>query len=124
MENNIMTFESFVFEASEGVKLAKMLMKLDTAAWKKLGINSGSQLYSDPTLQAEYKNMMFTSLQGHEAAIKANSQDVYDKLEDQNFHGLNNLLSLMGLIDNKMKKFYIDAHKTRPNGYLNPLIAS
>jgi hypothetical protein len=46
--NNVMTFESFMFEASEGGKIAKMLMRLDDTAWRKVGIKSGSQLYADP----------------------------------------------------------------------------
>jgi hypothetical protein len=121
---NVMTFESFVFEASEGVKIAKSLMRLDVMAWKKLGIKNGSQLYGDPKLQAEYKNIIWTGLQGREEEIQAHSQDVYDKLEDQNYHALNNLLSLMGLIDMKMKNYYTDAHKMSPNSHLNPQFAS
>ena len=45
---NIMTFESFIFEASEGIKIAKMLMKIDNDAFRKIGMKSGSELYQNP----------------------------------------------------------------------------
>ena len=121
---NIMTFESFIFEASEGIKIAKMLMKIDNDAFRKIGMKSGSELYQNPKFQAEYKNMIFTGLQGKEEMIKANAQEIYDKLEDENYHALNNLLSLMGLFDLELKNYYTKAHKEQPTSHLNPLIAS
>ncbi len=124
-----MTFESFVFEASEGGKAAKMLMKLDDMAWKKLALKSGSELYANPEKQAEYKNILWTGLQGKEEMILAYATEVYDKLEDQNYHALNNALALMGLFGTEkygrdLKNFYIKAHKETPNRYLAPNIVS
>lgn len=126
---NVMTFESFVFEASEGGKAAKMLMKLDDMAWKKLALKSGSELYANPEKQAEYKNILWTGLQGKEEMILAYATEVYDKLEDQNYHALNNALALMGLFGTEkygrdLKNFYIKAHKETPNRYLAPNIVS
>jgi hypothetical protein len=126
---NVMTFESFVFEASEGGKIAKMLMKLDSMAWKKLAIKSGSELYANPEKQAEYKNILWTGLQGNKEMIMTNATEVYDALEDQNYHALNNALALMGFFGNDkygkdLKNFYTKVHKETPNRYLTPNIVS
>jgi hypothetical protein len=95
----------------------------------KLEISSGGEIRSDKVKQAEYVKMMLTALNNRiklyfpyiPTDIKVESlQKVFDILQDENSHLLNNFLALAGFYGEKMKQEYIDLYNERPNYFLVP----
>ena len=54
--------------------------------------------------------------------IKANAKEIYDSLEDDNYHKLNNFLSLSGYFGDKYKNRDIKSYENHPKNFLNPQI--
>jgi hypothetical protein len=114
-------FESFLNEGA-GAKIADKLMNIDWSVWKKLGLRSGSALYGDKMIQKKYTEMMKAEIEKANLldAISKNGQEIYDELEDNNYHSLNAFLVLGDYILPKLKRMYIDMAKSSPNSTLQP----
>lgn len=115
------SFNEFINEGA-GTKIADKLMNLDWSVWTKLGIRSGSALYGDKMIQKKYVEEMKAAIDkaGLVDAIAKNGQEVYDELEDNNYHSLNSFLVLGDYMLPKLKKMYVDYAKSSPNATLQP----
>jgi hypothetical protein len=122
-EYEIKKFTQFVNEASGKVTLNR-LMKIETDIWNKMKLSSGGDIYSDPLKQKIYADAVKAAIKkaGIEKDIKDASGQIYSELENENYHLLNNLLSLMGYFGPKQKKEYKSYHSQYPNMNLDPLM--
>jgi hypothetical protein len=77
------------------VKIAEQIMKDDNAIWEKLDIDSGSTLQDDPDLRAKYEKAWGKKLKTKRYSKKL-YPDVYDFLENENYHTVNELLRKLG----------------------------
>jgi hypothetical protein len=100
------------------------LMKIETDIWNKMKLSSGGDIYSDPLKQKIYADAVRAAIKkaGIEKDIKDASGQIYSELENENYHLLNNLLSLMGYFGPKQKKEYKSYHSQYPNMNLDPLM--
>jgi hypothetical protein len=108
-------------------KFAEDLQQAESEAYDNLDIRSGGQLYRTPSLQKQYASAMnqaFAELTKKHAHLKdinvENAQTIYDYLEDQNYHSLNNYLALRGVFGTKYKQKYEGYHTKYPDNYLDP----
>ena len=108
-------------------KFAEDLQQAESEAYDNLDIRSGGQLYRTPSLQKQYASAMnqaFAELTKKHAHLKdinvENGQTIYDYLEDQNYHSLNNYLALRGIFGTKYKQKYEGYHTKYPDNYLDP----
>jgi hypothetical protein len=108
-------------------KFAEDLQQAESEAYDNLDIRSGGQLYRTPSLQKQYASAMnqaFAELTKKHAHLKdinvENGQTIYDMLEDQNYHSLNNYLALRGVFGTKYKQKYEGYHTKYPDNYLDP----
>jgi hypothetical protein len=108
-------------------KFAEDLQQAESEAYDNLDIRSGGQLYRTPSLQKQYASAMnqaFAELTKKHAHLKdinvENGQTIYDYLEDQNYHSLNNYLALRGVFGTKYKQKYEGYHTKYPENYLDP----
>lgn len=91
-------------------KIADQLMKIDAGVQDILKIESGSQLYEDIVLQRGYKRELDEKTKG-KFTIPLPMQ-VYEIIEDDNYHSLNQYLTLSGAFgeEEKQKKIeYLDS---------------
>jgi len=104
--------------------VAEAVMGFDSDVTSKLKIESGSELYASDELQKKY-------IAGLDAKIKPamfsgiKSIQVFDALEDENYHSLNNYLALKGYIKNEgndAKKEYTESYRKNPDKFLNPAL--
>lgn len=79
----------------EAKELADKLANAESEVNEKLKIESGGQLYNDIYLQKQFKYEMDKKL-GNLLQGKLISMDVYNLLEDDNYHALNAYLSMSG----------------------------
>lgn len=119
MPKNI--FESVVNE-SVATKLADKLMNMDYTVFKSLGLRSGGELYSNKMMQKKYTDAMKAAIDkaGIADAITKNGQEIYDELEDNNYHSTNAFLVLGGYILPKLIGMYKEISKSNPNSTLQP----
>ena len=108
-------------------KFAEDLQQAESEAYDNLDIRSGGQLYRTPSLQKQYASAMnqaFAELTKKHSHLKdinvENGQTIYDYLEDQNYHSLNNYLALRGVFGTKYKQKYESYHTKYPDNYLDP----
>ena len=108
-------------------KFAEDLQQAESEAYDNLDIRSGGQLYRTPSLQKQYASAMnqaFAELTKKHAHLKdinvENGQTIYDYLEDQNYHSLNNYLALRGIFGTKYKQKYEGYHTKYADNYLDP----
>jgi hypothetical protein len=122
-EHEVKKFTEFVNEAS-GKVTSNRLMKIETDIWNKMKLNSGGDIYSDSLKQKIYADAVRAAIKkaGIEKDIKDASGQIYSELENENYHLLNNLLSLMGYFGPKQKKEYKSYHSQYPNMHLDPLM--
>ena len=115
------TDESKVNE-SAATKLADKLMNMDYTVFKSLGLRSGGELYSNKMMQKKYVEAMKAAIDkaGIADAITKNGQEIYDELEDNNYHSTNAFLVLGGYILPKLVGMYKEISKSNPNSTLQP----
>jgi hypothetical protein len=77
-------------------KTANILMQKDGIVWNKLSINSGTELYADVELQKKYVAEVTKFASKMKQDISKNADEIYALIEDDNYHSLNNTLSLLG----------------------------
>ena len=88
--------------------VADKLMAIDGDVWDELNIKSGSQLYADLKLQEKYKVALNNAIMNDAEKISLPlSQGVFDALEDENYHSLNQHLTLMGMFGAKKKEEWL-----------------
>lgn len=92
-----------------GKKIANKLMSLHSKIWNDLNIRSGTQLYSDKMLQTKYVEAMKIAIERADLAddIAKNGQEIYDKIENDNYHTLNAFLILGDYMLPVLKNTYI-----------------
>lgn len=84
--------------------------------WDKHKIESGSALYEDDTKAMKVFNDLESELKKH--GINELSDDVYNDLEDNNYHSLNMMLSLSGKFGKeKQKNALAQIERWEKNGY-------
>ncbi len=86
-------------------KLAEHLMQIVSDMEDEIGVQSGSQLYSDKELQLKYKNYLDEKLSGLQYPL---NYKVHDELEDANYHSFNQYLTLSGGYGEAEKQKWID----------------
>jgi len=114
-------------------EIAKSFADYDEYIWDELKIKSGGQLYNDISLQENYvirleariinymKKDLFNLFINAEESQK---RRVYNVLENENYHSLNNFLGLMGYFGETKRKEYQDYFESQKDlkfkTYLNP----
>ena len=84
--------------------------------WDKHKIESGSALYEDDTKAMKVFNDLESELKKH--GVNELSDDVYNDLEDNNYHSLNMMLSLSGKFGKeKQKNALAQIERWEKNGY-------
>lgn len=89
--------------------VADKLMAIDGDVWDELNIKSGSQLYADLKLQEKYKKALNNAIMDDAEKIPLPlAQGVFDALEGENYHSLNQHLTLMGMFGAKKRTDWLD----------------
>jgi len=101
-------------------KTANILMQKDGIVWNKLSINSGTELYADVELQKKYVAEVTKFASKMKQDISKNADEIYALIEDDNYHSLNNTLSLLGFFGEGKKKQYLASYKTSQRSSMNP----
>lgn len=92
------------------------LKKTYSDLWDKHKIESGSALYEDDTKAMKVFNDLESELKKH--GVNELSDDVYNDLEDNNYHSLNMMLSLSGKFGKeKQKNALAQIERWEKNGY-------
>lgn len=92
------------------------LKKTYNDLWNKHKIESGSALYEDDTKAMKVFNALKSELEKY--GINELSDDVYEDLEDNNYHSLNMMLSLSGKFGKeKQKNALASIERWEKNGY-------
>jgi hypothetical protein len=98
-------------------------------AWRLLNINSGSDVYMNQQLQDKYVEKMKTSLNNRLKTkfafimtdiLNMSLSKVFNILEDENEHLLNNFLGLSGFYGDFYQREYINDYNTNPTLNLKP----
>ena len=77
-------------------KLAEKLMNIKDEVFDSLNINSGSELYGDIEIQKKFVDAMKIQIENSNIKEYLNlfGEDIFNILEDNNYHSLNNFLVL------------------------------
>ena len=109
--------------SAEITNLVDKLMEIESHIWDKLKIRSGSQLYEDSSLQAGYSAALYKELVKQKVTIKEikeNKDVIFDELQDQNYHVLNNAFGLLGYYGAAEVKKDVNRWKNYPDSSLDP----
>jgi hypothetical protein len=113
-------YNESVITESVATKIADKLMDMDYTVFKSLGLRSGGELYSNKMMQKKYVEAIKSAIDkaGIADAIAKNGQEIYDELEDNNYHSTNAFLVLGGYILPKLIGMYKEISKSNPNSTL------
>ena len=110
-------------------KLAEKLMNIKDEVFDSLNINSGSELYGDIEIQKKFVDAMKVKIDQKRMGIKDNAnlkeylnlfgEDIFNILEDNNYHSLNNFLVLgKYIIYPKQYDYYVNSAIEYPKSSL------
>ena len=104
-------------------KLAQKLMDIKDKVFDSLNINSGSELYEDIEIQKKFVDAMKVEIDNANIKEYLNlfSEDIFNILEDNNYHSLNNFLVLGKYITYPTQyNYYINSAIEYPKSSLQP----
>jgi hypothetical protein len=90
-------------------RIANKLMKIDSDIWDELNIESGSQLYGDDELQKKYARELEKS-GADEMINQVDAKKVFDILEDNNYHSVNQYFIYRGVLGKGKRDVYVDMY--------------
>ena len=110
-------------------KLAQKLMNIKDEVFDSLNINSGSELYGDIEIQKKFVDAMKVKIDQKRMDIKDNAnvkeylnlfgEEIFNILEDNNYHSLNNFLVLgKYIIYPKQYDYYVNSAIEYPKSSL------
>ena len=102
-------------------KLAKKLMNIKDEVFDSLNINSGSELYGDIEIQKKFVDAMKIQIENSNIKEYLNlfGEDIFNILEDNNYHSLNNFLVLgKYIIYPKQYDYYVNSAIEYPKSSL------
>ena len=90
-------------------RIANKLMKIDSDIWDELNIESGSQLYADDELQKKYARELEKS-GADEMINQVDAKKVFDILEDNNYHSVNQYFIYRGVLGKGKRDVYVNMY--------------
>ena len=102
-------------------KLAQKLMNIKDEVFDSLNINSGSELYGDIEIQKKFVDAMKIQIENSNIKEYLNlfGEDIFNILEDNNYHSLNNFLVLgKYIIYPKQYDYYVNSAIEYPKSSL------
>ncbi len=105
--------------------IAEQLMNADYNIWNKLNINSGGELYNSQILQEQYAQLLieaFDNIIYYYPNITIEQKNlIRDKIEHDNYHSVNNALSLLGFYGEAIASIRVNDYIQNPSYFLNPI---